>query len=284
MSDCEYRRITAGYDQQACLSALAETLQHEELILLAQRGEPYCPAKQRFISKTITFDNLFDLGQTLFERPTSAEPIFGPQAGGDDGWPQDSVPMDPIPSQEERSPSITEPTEISDMPTRAAKRIQQWWRRHRKQRYPVESSIPGHGAQPNQHLGPISKHIVRTSKRNKLFRNVLRGPGLPAVLTVEMLGEQLGESLYTTHIGLQTPNVDGRVVEPPQKHLDSGQVIPNARLTDCKLMHDACRGFHKIAETLRGALSADSQPEARKPSNLSIVKTLFTQKAKAMFG
>ncbi|KAG9099397.1 hypothetical protein FS749_001369 [Ceratobasidium sp. UAMH 11750] len=256
--------IKAAYDQRSCLSALAETLRHEELMLLVQRDEPYCPAKQQFISKTVAFDNLFDLRQILFERSTSPEPVPDPQTGADDPRPQNHPPMDPTASQEERPPSIAEPVEVADGATQAATLIQRWWRRHRE-RYPVESSKLSHEAQYNQRPTPISKHIVSTSKQNKLFRKVLPGPGLPAILTAETSGEQLGESPHTARIGLQTPNVDDGVAEVPQKHPNNG-------------------GFHKIAETLRGALSAESPPKTPKVSKLSVVKTLFTQKAKAVFG
>ncbi|KAG8743070.1 hypothetical protein FRC10_000452 [Ceratobasidium sp. 414] len=279
--------IMAGYDQQTCLSALSQTLQHEELVLLARRGEPYCPAKQRLISRTIAFDNLFDLGQTLFGRSTNAEAISDSRAEDDDPVPRDVAPIDPTPSHEDHTHPVSGPVELADIPNQAAKRIQQWWRRHRERQYLMESSELSHEAQYYQRLSPlISKHLVGTSKREKLYRKVLRGPGLLVILSVEILGELLDEPLYTTRLGLQASRLDAKAIEALQKRLKViEQVpIPHARPIDYMLTHGPCRGFHKIVDTLRRALSADSSPEALKASNLSMIKTLFTLKARALFG
>ncbi|KAG9099395.1 hypothetical protein FS749_001367 [Ceratobasidium sp. UAMH 11750] len=261
--------ITAGYDQQSCLLVLSQTLQHEELVLLAQSGAPYCPAKQRFVSRTIAFDNLLDLGQKLFGRAATTEPIPDSRAEDDGSAPRDVAPVDPAQSHEEHTSPALGPVEPepTDGPNQAAKHIQQWWRRHRERQYLLESSELSQEAQYYRRLSPlISKHIVGTSKREKLFRKVLRGPGILVILSVEMLSEQLDESLYTTRLALQASNIDAKVIEALQKRLK------------------AIGGFHKIVDTLRKALSADSPPEALKASNLSMIKTRFTQNAKALFG
>ncbi|KAG9091377.1 hypothetical protein FRC06_000591 [Ceratobasidium sp. 370] len=242
--------IMTGYDQKTCLFALSQTLQHEELILLA-RGESYCPAKQQFISRIIAFNNLFDLRQTLFGRSTSAEPIPDSRAEDNDLVPRGTAPVDPIPSHEEHAPPISRLVAPEDKPNKAAKHIQQWWRRHRERQYLMESSELSNEAQYYRRLSPlISKHLVGTSKREKLFRKVLRGPGVLLILSIEMLGEQLDDSLYTTRLELQASNIDAKVIEALQKRLK------------------AIGGFHKIVDTLRRALSADSSPEALKASNL----------------
>ncbi|KAG9121549.1 hypothetical protein FRC07_002443, partial [Ceratobasidium sp. 392] len=263
--------VVAAYDQQTCLSALIQTLQHEELALLVRSREPYCPAKQRLISRMIVFDNLSDLRQSLFGLSTSAKPPQDPQPE-EDVPPEVVAPTDPISSEgveEEKeadeAPSVPGAFEAVDRRPQAAKRIQLWWRRCRERQYLMESSELSYEAQYYRRFSPlISKYIVGTSKRHELFRKLLRGPGLLVILCIEMLSEQLEESLYTTRTGLQASNIDAKAIEALQKRLK------------------AIEGFHKITETLRRALSADSSPEALKASNLSLLKGRFTLNTRAL--
>ncbi|KAG8703475.1 hypothetical protein FRC09_004144 [Ceratobasidium sp. 395] len=267
--DNKAETIAAAYNQYTCLPALAQTLRHEELVLLARQDQLYCPAKQKFTSRVITFDSLIDLRQTIFGCPANAEPNIVPQGAENDVVPESPALDDPIPPQGgnlEQTPSIPGSFEMADSRSQAAERIQQWWRRHRDRQYFMESSEISPEAHYYRRFSPlVSKHVSGTSKREKFFQKVLRGPGLLVILSVNMLGGQLDESLYASRSGLQASDLSRKEIEALQKRLKT------------------IEGSRKIVKTLRRALSADSTPEALRAANLSMIKTRFARDVSALF-
>lgn len=68
-------------DQPSCLSALSQTLRHEELVMLSSDGALICPAKQHLVHRVIPFDSYTDLCAKLLNTPNEEPATPGGQPG-----------------------------------------------------------------------------------------------------------------------------------------------------------------------------------------------------------
>jgi hypothetical protein len=206
-------------DQTTCLSALTETLQHEEIVMLETSGEPICPAKQHFIPRIISFNNLIDLRQKLFGGATDTEIAPSTVTEDHDPAPQAGVQSASAPQDEQNNhPKPEGDNTPIDRRVQAAQRMQLWWRRHVEREYFMATSDLSRENECYQRFSPlICKLMVGTSKRDRLLRKILRGPGLLVILALETLSEQLEELLYAARNDLQAFGIDGNAINIIQK-------------------------------------------------------------------
>ncbi|KAG8771351.1 hypothetical protein FRC12_003660 [Ceratobasidium sp. 428] len=263
--DSGIETITMAYDQQTCLSALVQTLQHEKLVLLVRNGELYCPAKERLVPSVTTFDTLLDLRQTMFGQTIAAADTLAEERDA----PQDLTADDSNIPHEEQGSLVPNPDKPVDRLTRATQLMKILWRRRCKQGDLREPGALDQESECYQRLNPlISEHIFGTSKRDELLRRVLRGPGLLLILSLEALTDLLEDSLENIRDELKASDIDGNTIEALQKRQKAlGQ----------------SRGYYETAENLRKELSPDSPPNIFKASTLVALKTRLTGNAKGLF-
>ncbi|QRV78447.1 UvrD-helicase domain protein [Ceratobasidium sp. AG-Ba] len=296
------RLMVAMRDRQTCLSALKKIMRHEELILLNRRGDLQSEVSKQFISNVVAFHDWRSLRHGVLGYSGSAD-VTSEQSSSQEGQNQDvdppqhdnlPIPEDPSapdcsPSEEsgqkavlptdaqtashsaevESTSSTFEPDkpEMIERQADAAQRIQSCWRHYKKrQKLAGFSNRLGAEGEYYERLRPmIFQRVPGKSARAKLFRKIFCGPGLLVLLSLDMLSDQLEDSLEELREAYKDPEIDGKAIEVLQERQ---KVIER---------------YYSSTDKLRKELSPDSPEGVFKIINLAGIKMRTRQYMKGAF-
>lgn len=206
-------------DQESCLLALVQTLQHEDIVLLVGDDEPVCPVKQIRSPNVVLFNNWADLHKKLHGFSADPEPT-------NTTGPSDNPVSEPTntPNASTSQPKTQLPEE--EVWAQAAVRIQLMWRRYWVRRNRANTSDYSQEGFCYENLKTAFSEIkLGTTKKENLLRKVLMGPNLSVIIALEALSEQLQEILEDVSRDLRAPGIDAKAIEALQSRQKKIQYV-----------------------------------------------------------